>query len=406
MSDEPPPKARRKKGQRKAQSSESAPKRPEIPDRVKQMVWGAAAGHCVLCGRTVMVNEDLGTVAPIGELAHIVGGGEGSPRGEDPLPYADRQEPENLLLLCGTCHKPVDEGGYRRAFSVETLLAKKRERETRIREFVEGTIAQPAALLRVVGSIQGVPPGLTYQEAFDATVKAGRFPKLLPTEYRTNVDIDLRQVPAPGTRPYYQSCARQIDAVLERVYAGMRDDKIESLAVFAFARVPVLVYLGSKLDDKIDTLLFQRRRVDGENPWIWPERDADAPTFEVLQRQAGTDRNRVALVVNLSGSAPADEIAETLGPGASIYELLPVQPSHDIIDSRQALANFEATARGWLSAVEREHTAVNSIDLFGAIPLTPAVALGRVRMPNITPAWTVHERDGDLQWQPVLEVGR
>ncbi len=385
------------------------PKRPEMPDAVKNMVWGAAGGHCVLCGRTVIENDVQGTVVTIGEIAHIVGWGEDSPRGDDSLPYEERQEPENLILLCRDCHKPIDSGGYIKAFTREVLLQRKREQEERIKTFIEYTTYKPAVLLRLIGDIRGSSPSLHYHEAFTATIAAGMLPKLLPRQYRTEVDVDLRRIPGEGTRQYYETCARQLDATLSTINDGIRHDEIRSLAVFAFARIPVLVYLGSKLDDKVDTVLFQRRRGDGENPWIWPDSISEAPQFLATCLREGANPQRAALIVNLSGTVPLSEVAARVAPDEAIYEIAPAPPAavdHNIISTRKALENFEATARSWLAQIERDHGRLKAVDLFGAIPLTPAITLGRILMPNVSPAWTVHERDDEGIWQVVMEVQR
>src|SRR4051794_27455872 len=90
-----------------AASKKSPAKRPPIPERERILVWAAAAGRCTFCNSLLTENEDLGLAVPIGQLAHNVGWSKSSPRGEDSLDLASRQDAANLLLLCGSCHKPV-----------------------------------------------------------------------------------------------------------------------------------------------------------------------------------------------------------------------------------------------------------------------------------------------------------
>ena len=85
---------------------ESTSARLDPTERTKLLLWGAAAGRCTLCNRSVLENEDLGIPVPIGELAHAVGAEDGSPRGTSDLTPEERRQPDNLLLLCRNCHKP------------------------------------------------------------------------------------------------------------------------------------------------------------------------------------------------------------------------------------------------------------------------------------------------------------
>ena len=43
---------------------------------------------------------------------------------------------------------------------------------------------------------------------------------------------------------------------------------IRHISLFAAARIPLLVYLGSKLDDKIPIDLYQKHR-GGNEDWHW-----------------------------------------------------------------------------------------------------------------------------------------
>src|SRR5665811_912701 len=141
---------------------ESTSARLDPTERTKLLLWGAAAGRCTLCNRSVLENEDLGIPVPIGELAHAVGAENGSPRGASGLSEEERRHPDNLLLLCRNCHKPVDDGGYVGLYSVETLHRLKREQESRVR-FLTGIGAdRGATVLRVVGTVRGVQPELSY----------------------------------------------------------------------------------------------------------------------------------------------------------------------------------------------------------------------------------------------------
>jgi hypothetical protein len=60
------------------------------------------------CNADLFYFFDSGQVTSVEELAHIIGGSTRGPRGDDPLPLSQRDEYENIILLCPTCHKIID----------------------------------------------------------------------------------------------------------------------------------------------------------------------------------------------------------------------------------------------------------------------------------------------------------
>lgn len=384
------------------------PRRPALSEREKIIVWALSAGRCTFCNRLVAENDVLGEAVLIGELAHNVGWGTSSPRGDSDLPDDQRQIASNLLLLCRNCHKPIDDGGVISRYTVEELAKRKREHEGRIR-FLTGIGADRAAtVLRIVGRIRTVAPALTYDNVLEATTATGTFPQLLTGSHRAEYDLDLRQLSDEGTNSYFSICARELDALTSRVDDGIRRDEITRLAVFAFARVPVLVHLGARLDDKVQTHIYQRHRDDTQNAWRWPSPSPEPARFSFNVKRPGTDDTRVALMVCLSGTVGLSDLPQSVAE-AHIYELHPDQPSvpdPSIIDSPAALANFEGTCRRFLSHVEAAHGRLTHVDLFPAVPLSAAITLGRVLMPNVSPTWRVHDRDDTGTFAPALEVHR
>lgn len=131
----------------------------------------------------------MGEAVSIGELAHNVGWGEKSPRGEA-SGEMDTSSADNLLLLCRNCHKPTDTKTER--YTEEKLRQLKVDHENRIKRLTEIGADRSAVVVRMVGTIRNVPPELTYDTVLDALVAEGYFPELLPNAHRTAVEIDLR----------------------------------------------------------------------------------------------------------------------------------------------------------------------------------------------------------------------
>lgn len=168
-----------------------ATERLDITDATENLVWAAAAGRCVLCNRVVTRNDDLGVLVNVGEVAHIVGAtsGKRSPRGKSPLTAEERRLPENLLLLCSTCHKPVDEGGKKGYFTIDQLRALKAEHEARIEAVTDVGGDRSTTVLRVIAKVRGTVPDLTYESVLSAALSEGMFPELLPGMYRRELAL-------------------------------------------------------------------------------------------------------------------------------------------------------------------------------------------------------------------------
>jgi hypothetical protein len=292
---------------------------------------------------------------------------------------------------------------------VEELAKRKHEHESRVRLLTDIGAERSAVVVRVVGAIRGVNPHLDYDAVLEATTGVGLFPQQLPGVHRNELETDLRLIAEAPSPEYFETCGRQIDVLAERLSDGVRRDEIRRLAVFGFARIPLLIHLGARLDDKVPAIVFQRQRVDSANAWRWPELPGEPAGFDLVKRQEGRSGGTLALVVNLSGSIGLDELPLDDAAHCTIYELLPAAPAQSgpgVIQSLAALAAFEAAARRFLAVVERDHGKPQRIALFAAVPVSAAVTLGRVLMPNVSPAWTVYDRDENGQFFLSMEVRR
>lgn len=104
-----------------------------ISDKVKRKLLSASGGFCgnPSCHRNLFDFFETGEITNIEELAHIIGQKELGPRGDDALPLNDRDEFENIILLCPTCHTIIDKNP--KLFSKETISKWKKEHEESIK---------------------------------------------------------------------------------------------------------------------------------------------------------------------------------------------------------------------------------------------------------------------------------
>lgn len=170
----------------------------------------------------------------------------------------------------------------------------------------------------------------------------------------------------------------------------MTERLVPHLSVFAFARLPLLVYLGSRLDDTVPTELYQRHRHTEQ--WAWPQRGRRTTFTHRAPPPQGTAREAV-LVVSASATIHPDELPAPLRR-LPVFTVEPERavPGPDVITNPRSLASFETTVRRLFADLERDHKQVRRLHLVAAMPVSAAVTLGRCVSWGIHPSLAVYER--------------
>jgi hypothetical protein len=96
-----------------------------ISEKSYKIIWGQFSARCSLCRKEVIQLTEGGITSLVGEVAHIVGESSGAARGKSSLSIEERNDPDNLMLLCREHHKIIDDDPG--MYTVEVLDEKKRE---------------------------------------------------------------------------------------------------------------------------------------------------------------------------------------------------------------------------------------------------------------------------------------
>ena len=93
-----------------------------ISERVKRQLWTSSAGVCQNpgCRKELFKSFADGAITSIEELAHVIAQTTNGPRGHDQLPLTERDEFENIMVLCPSCHSLIDKAPHQ--FPPATLL--------------------------------------------------------------------------------------------------------------------------------------------------------------------------------------------------------------------------------------------------------------------------------------------
>ena len=372
-----------------------APKNISPEERLK--LWVRAGGRCQLCNE-YLLEDDLTRVPKLlGEMAHNVGRKQSprSPRGTSDLPIDQRNLADNLLLLCAQHHAVIDSKIAQGEFTIEELHRIKAEHEERIHYLTGLGADAETVVLRMYGDIRGTAVEIPDDDVRAAVrAHARRFPRS-PLSYQgEGIDIDLRDLTATeGTAAYWQEAGGRIERVVGgRLRDGIERGEVRHLSVFGLARIPALVLLGHALDDKLAIDIYQRHR-SGET-WSW-DPDAAPVDFEHHTVVNGADPDNVALLLSLSGSIAVGELPPSVTAGTTIYEIRPigVTPHRDLLRSCESLQAFEHCYHAFLSRLEQERPNARAIDVFPAIPVSAAIAVGRGLMRDVHPSLRIYDRE-------------
>lgn len=389
----------------------SAPRRKgrkKIPDSERLAVWVRCGGRCAICNKYLLEGGMTFREVSLGELAHIVGQQktDGSPRGLADLAPVDRDHADNLMLICADEHDEIDDRDTLDVFTIDRLRALKHAHEDRIRYVTGLAEDRSTTVLRLVAQVRGNEVELS-RETIASTVisSAQRFPRFLESYSRHGFEIDLRHLPdeAQADQEYYRAAKKAIDQVVDhRLNEGIAGDQVAHLSVFGFARIPLLVYLGSRLDDNVPTDVYQRHR-DTES-WIW---SSEAPTVEfsvetINETASGPD---AVLLLNVSGAIQISEIPAPLA-GLHTYRLAPTgfEVGQDALRSKASLKNFTTSIRRMFSHIEMTDKHILRLHVLAAVPVSAAVTLGRIRIPEVNPALVLYDRTDQGTYQTAMEI--
>lgn len=379
--------------------------RAKLKPTESRKVWVRAGGTCVLCGRYLLEGALTGAEVSLGELAHIVGQqkSERSARGMHPMPREDRDTADNVILACGSCHGEIDDLLVAGLLDVPQLNRLKAEHEQRIRHVTTLPNDQRSLVLRVIGGLRGNPGEVTHDTAARAVISTGRFPWFDLDRDRIGMEIDLRSLPgeAAADDDYYRSACRGIDEVIDtKLHDAIRSGAARHVSVFPWARLPLLVYLGSKLEDNTSIEVFQRHRATQD--WLWDD-DAPEHLFTVTTSGELTATTEALLLLDVSGTVTPGELPEQLTALPRLHIEPDVPPSTDILRARASLNAFCKAVRE-ANATLDAHKNIRTLHVVGALPPAAAVELGRLHDRHIHPDLVVHDRTDDGGYRRALEI--
>lgn len=386
------------KSQKKIQLKKSkATKRPKIKGSVvsvtrkvteptRLLLYVRAGGRCQFdgCNKLLLEHPLTLTMGNFAQMAHIVAFSRMGPRGGASSRPEAINDVNNLMLLCPDCHKLIDDHPDR--YTVAIVEKYKSKHEERIRHVtglgpdLKTTVVQLTT--RVAGQSVSIPI---------AQVSEAVSPRY-PTDARGHV-IDLTNLNVEEDEQFTKVATETITREVTQVYApGMGVEQTRHISLFALAPIPLLVFLGSRLSNKIPVEVYQRHR--DTQDWVW-EATGNPVQYKFEKLRSGHSQHRVALVLSLSGKIHLDSLPSVIDDTFSVYEITleGMDPSPTFLRMRQDVINFKDTYQFALRAILRDHGNIESLHLFPATPAPVAVLCGLELFPKVDPSLLVYDYD-------------
>ncbi|MER9920874.1 MULTISPECIES: SAVED domain-containing protein [unclassified Mesorhizobium] len=364
-------------------------RRRPLPDKVKNIVWGRAAGRCQYAGCNALLigDEVSGAVnANAAYIGHIIADSEDGPRGDPIQSPKLAQEPDNLMLVCDRHHRVFDREMVAE-HPADLLMAMKRRHEDRIRTVTAIDEDMSSHVIRYAAKI-----GTNESPVAKGDLKWSMIPDRYPLDDGW-IDLDLATLDLSDHEPdFWRIQIRNLRAgFAEKVRGRMERQEIRRLTVFGLAPIPLLIELGRLISDIATADVRQLLR--SPKGWRW---DPNAPPlkFNVL-RPSGL-AGKVALKLAVSAPVVDDRIHAVLGNDAAIWSITADGAHNDIMRSQADLAEFARLFRTTLDAIKIAHGENTMVHVFPAVPISAAVEAGRAWQPKAHPALKIYDQNKKL----------
>ena len=356
----------------------------QIPTLTRLIIMVQAGGRCEFdgCNEYLFEHPLTLTAGNFAQFAHIVAFSKEGPRGDARPERKGINDPDNLMLLCPQCHKLIDNDPD--LYRVSTLEKYKRKHEERIRHVTGLGPELKTTVVQLKTKVAGQVVAIPVTQVTEAV--APRY----PTDAHGYV-IDLTNIDEGDG--FFEIAMREIKRQTQRLYErGMNVAETRHISLFALAPIPLLIFLGSQLSNKIPVELFQRHR-DTED-WVW-KTSGEPVEYKFHKIKPGHDPKNVALILSLSGKIHLDSLPPGIDSSYSVYEitLADGQPNPTYLRLREDLTKFKEKYQTSLRAVLRDHGQLKIIHLFPAVPAPVAVLCGKELLPKVDPKLKVYDFD-------------
>lgn len=350
-------------------------RRPSIPVAVKTKLWLSSGGRCqhedcnVPLWRDDMYYREMNR----SYIAHIYGYAEGSARYDADLSPQLEKDFSNLMLMCDTHHRRIDNEETRGEYPAERLIEMKKDHERRI-EYLTGL--KPDKKSHVV--LYGAKIGIHSSPLSTSRVHEAMLPNFYPTSPNP-IELGLSNSSFEDSKDNYWSIQVENLKTLFAQQLGAIKGKheVQHFSIFGLAPQPLLIKFGTLLSDIYTAEVYQLHREPSTWAWIG---DSDNVIHELYESKG--KGKVVALKLELSATISDDRIKTVLGDKCEIWSIRHNNPNNDYLRSKNDLLDFRKVMRIAFDKIKAKHGQDAQLHIFPAMPVSTAIELGRVWMPK------------------------
>lgn len=306
----------------------------------------------------------------IGDIAHVSGASDRGPRATSSMTKKERDEYENLIVLCKNCHTRLD--GQKKTNTVEMIQKMKEEHEAWVRRSLpERGLSTTGWPLLALSGVQRI----NVQDAITA----------LSPDFPNGKPVCFDVVSTKG----WNNIEAELRSLVNSLFGD--SDRFEfRLAVFPLAPVSSCIMLGYFLTNRPRVKLFQYHR--DEQSWTWP--DVPCPANELTEEGFPQDESKndgdIAIKFELSAIVRDDAVADVAAPQATIGVSIP-DPTTAWLKHPGQLVALGQLARSVFEKCLRTFPHAKIWHVFYAGPAPGAVLIGQQINPTMSPKIQLYE---------------
>ena len=272
----------------------------------------------------------------------------------------------------------------------------KKEHEDRIENVTAIAPNMQSHIITYKANVGVFTPEMSYQ-----TVSQFLPPNYYPAIADT-IDLSLsNSIQRDKDVAFWTTEVANLEAQFDRkLFQKFTKGEIQHLSVFAFAPIPLLIKLGTLINDIYKSNIHQKVR----NPDTWNlDDDTTEMKYTIIAPEA--KHKTVALNISLSATITNDRITQVLGDDCDVYTITIENPFNDYLKSKKHLEDFSISIRQLFNQIKAKYSSQTPIHIFPAMPIAKAIEFGRVWMPKADmPLYLYDENTANSGFEKVMEI--
>lgn len=347
----------------------------------KMILFAKSGGRCQFegCNKYLLRDDITSEELNDANIAHIVASSSNGPRGACNS-HELSDDINNLMLLCKTHHKLVDDNPEE--YTVERLTEMKLSQERKVKELLDAMQYSEALIVMLESPIKKEQ---TMKIDSKQAVHALRTTAHNPFDhYETHIRFSSNS--NYKDRQYWREAENHLNREIDNLINGLLQENPKlTIAIFSIAPIPLIMKLGYKLGDKRKILVFQKYREPDTWEWL-SDSQTNSFSYEMMKRGNGT---KVAVIVSVTSEMDLSRVM-AIDAFDTIYHLKAENCGVNAIKSKEDLKFFWEQYQKLLDNI-KNNDHVEDVSLFPAVPVSAAYEMGRRYMPHAYPKIRVYD---------------